>query len=88
MEDGISILVKPVPAKHPCAISVTAAGIFILAMPEQPEKQYSPKRVTPEGISILVKLRQFEYLQPIITQYFIDNKSEIWLLFLIAHSKR
>ncbi|UVQ47479.1 hypothetical protein NXY11_04325 [Parabacteroides faecis] len=31
---------------------------------------------------------QEEYLQPIITQYFIDNKSEIWLLFLIAHSKR
>ena len=32
--------------------------------------------------------KQFSYLQPIITQYFIDNKSEIWLLFLIAHSKR
>lgn len=31
---------------------------------------------------------QVLYLQPIITQYFIDNKSEIWLLFLIAHSKR
>lgn len=31
---------------------------------------------------------QLGYLQPIITQYFIDNKSEIWLLFLIAHSKR
>lgn len=31
---------------------------------------------------------QEQYLQPIITQYFIDNKSEIWLLFLIAHSKR
>lgn len=31
---------------------------------------------------------QHAYLQPIITQYFIDNKSEIWLLFLIAHSKR
>ena len=30
----------------------------------------------------------YMYLQPIITQYFIDNKSEIWLLFLIAHSKR
>lgn len=30
---------------------------------------------------------QEKYLQPIITQYFIDNKSEIWLLFLIAHSK-
>lgn len=34
------------------------------------------------------KRRQSQYLQPIITQYFIDNKSEIWLLFLIAHSKR
>ena len=32
--------------------------------------------------------KQMKYLQPIITQYFIDNKSEIWLLFLIAHSKR
>ena len=32
--------------------------------------------------------KQHKYLQPIITQYFIDNKSEIWLLFLIAHSKR
>lgn len=36
----------------------------------------------------LKKKKQFKYLQPIITQYFIDNKSEIWLLFLIAHSKR
>ena len=34
------------------------------------------------------RLVQSSYLQPIITQYFIDNKSEIWLLFLIAHSKR
>lgn len=34
------------------------------------------------------RLEQIQYLQPIITQYFIDNKSEIWLLFLIAHSKR
>lgn len=33
-------------------------------------------------------IKQCMYLQPIITQYFIDNKSEIWLLFLIAHSKR
>ena len=38
----------------------------------------------------LMAVGQFHrwYLQPIITQYFIDNKSEIWLLFLIAHSKR
>ncbi len=39
------------------------------------------------GFMYLLKL-QTGYLQPIITQYFIDNKSEIWLLFLIAHSKR
>ena len=38
--------------------------------------------------SIDISLYQLLYLQPIITQYFIDNKSEIWLLFLIAHSKR
>lgn len=38
-----------------------------------------------EGIETYI---QHVYLQPIITQYFIDNKSEIWLLFLIAHSKR
>ena len=30
---------------------------------------------------------QSMYLQPIITQYFIDNKSEIWSLSLIVHSK-
>ena len=40
------------------------------------------------GITISFRLVQPLYLQPIITQYFIDNKSEIWLLFLIAHSKR
>lgn len=40
------------------------------------------------GIVMLVRELQDAYLQPIITQYFIDNKSEIWLLFLIAHSKR
>lgn len=39
----------------------------------------------PEGD---LRKKQCLYLQPIITQYFIDNKSEIWLLFLIAHSKR
>ena len=44
--------------------------------------------VTLSGILMLVSETQPQYLQPIITQYFIDNKSEIWLLFLIAHSKR
>lgn len=38
--------------------------------------------------TIWFRLEHNLYLQPIITQYFIDNKSEIWLLFLIAHSKR
>lgn len=41
------------------------------------------------GIGTYIRqIKQILYLQPIITQYFIDNKSEIWLLFLIAHSKR
>ena len=40
------------------------------------------------GKFIFCRREQITYLQPIITQYFIDNKSEIWLLFLIAHSKR
>ena len=59
-----------------------------LVKPLQPEKAPPPIEVTLEGIVIHVKPLQYEYLQPIITQYFIDNKSEIWLLFLIAHSKR
>ena len=44
--------------------------------------------VTLFGMVTEVRWLQKRYLQPIITQYFIDNKSEIWLLFLIAHSKR
>lgn len=55
---------------------------------EQPLNALSPIVVTLAGISIAVNEVQPKYLQPIITQYFIDNKSEIWLLFLIAHSKR
>lgn len=39
-------------------------------------------------LMLLICFIRVWYLQPIITQYFIDNKSEIWLLFLIAHSKR
>ena len=54
----------------------------------QPQKALSPIVVTLLGIFMLVRDLHSAYLQPIITQYFIDNKSEIWLLFLIAHSKR
>lgn len=54
----------------------------------QPKKALSPIFVTLFGMVTEVSALQLWYLQPIITQYFIDNKSEIWLLFLIAHSKR
>ena len=51
-------------------------------------KVSTPIAVTLLGMVTDVRELQYLYLQPIITQYFIDNKSEIWLLFLIAHSKR
>ena len=54
----------------------------------QKPKAYFPIVVTLLGMVTEVRELQSLYLQPIITQYFIDNKSEIWLLFLIAHSKR
>lgn len=40
-----------------------------------------------QGKNIVIKRIQELYLQPIITQYFIGNKSEIWSLSLIVHSK-
>lgn len=65
------------------------SGSTNLPVKPHPIKAPSPIDVTLEGISKSpVRLLQRLYLQPIITQYFIDNKSEIWLLFLIAHSKR
>ena len=76
----------PQPEKADAPIEVTF-GIVIDVKFLQPEKADSPIEVT-FGIAIEVKFIQPLYLQPIITQYFIDNKSEIWLLFLIAHSKR
>ena len=51
-------------------------------------KTFSPKRFMILDWILDGRLSQSSYLQPIITQYFIDNKSEIWLLFLIAHSNR
>lgn len=53
----------------------------------QSSKELGPITFTLLGMIIDV-IGHSLYLQPIITQYFIDNKSEIWLLFLIAHSKR
>lgn len=69
-------------------MEVTELGIVNEVRLEQPEKVLSPIVVTEAEIVNAVRLLHNLYLQPIITQYFIDNKSEIWLLFLIAHSKR
>ena len=51
------------------------------------DKEEDTKRV--EKLDKLKNVPRFQklYLQPIITQYFIDNKSEIWSLPLIVHSK-
>ena len=62
--------------------------MLILLKDLQPLKALFPILDTLFGMLIFLRDIQIKYLQPIITQYFIDNKSEIWLLFLIAHSKR
>ena len=86
---GIFMLVRELhEEKSHFPIVVTLFGIFMLVRDLQPKKAQSPIVVTLFGIFMLVRDLQPVYLQPIITQYFIDNKSEIWLLFLIAHSKR
>ena len=88
-DEGIMIDVKLLqPEKHHPPNVVIDEGIIMEVKRWQPAKQLHPNEVTDEGISMDVNPLQPSYLQPIITQYFIDNKSEIWLLFLIAHSKR
>ena len=69
-------------------MDVTPLPIVTEVNPVQPRNTKFPMDVTLLGIIIEVNPINIVYLQPIITQYFIDNKSEIWLLFLIAHSKR
>ena len=66
----------------------TLGGMVIEVRLLQPENTPEPILMTLGGMAIEVRHEHQKYLQPIITQYFIDNKSEIWLLFLIAHSKR
>ena len=70
------------------SIVLTLFPIFTFCRLVQALKASLPILVTLFGMVIEVRDLQYSYLQPIITQYFIDNKSEIWLLFLIAHSKR
>ena len=69
-------------------MEVTELGIVIAVKLVQEENALLPIDFTELPIVTVFKLVHYSYLQPIITQYFIDNKSEIWLLFLIAHSKR
>ena len=66
----------------------TTASLEISVILVQLSNAYSPIALTLSPICTFCRLVHSLYLQPIITQYFIDNKSEIWLLFLIAHSKR
>lgn len=53
----------------------------------QPEKHFIPISVTDAGSITFSKRLLIEYLQLIIPQYFISNKSGIWSLSLIVHSK-
>ena len=80
------ILVQLLNADIP--IVLTLFPIFTFCRLVQSAKANPPIVVTLFGMVTEVSALQRAYLQPIITQYFIDNKSEIWLLFLIAHSKR
>ena len=80
------ILVQLLNAAIP--IVLTLFPIFTFCRLVHLLKASLPISVTLFGMVTEVRALQSLYLQPIITQYFIDNKSEIWLLFLIAHSKR
>ena len=57
---------------------MTPLPISTVVKAEQSKKVDEPTEVTPSGILIVVKEEQPEYLQPVITQYFASNKSEIW----------
>ena len=80
------ILVQLSNAYSPIALTLSPICTFCRLV--HPLKASPPIVVTLFGMVTEVRELQPMYLQPIITQYFIDNKSEIWLLFLIAHSKR
>ena len=66
---------------------MTLLGITILVKEGQSAKTKLPIKVRPLPISTLANLEQLEYLQPVITQYFVRNKSEICHRPLRVHSK-
>ncbi|WP_287366485.1 hypothetical protein, partial [Prevotella sp.] len=59
-------------------IVVTLFGMVTEVRELQMLKAQPPIVVTLLGMVTEVRELQSSYLQPIITQYFIDNKSEIW----------
>lgn len=66
---------------------MTLLGIVIEVRFTQFKKTPAPSVVILLEILIDFKLIHFLYLQLIIPQYFISNKSGIWSLSLIVHSK-
>ena len=66
---------------------MTLLGIVIEVRFTQFKKTPAPSVVILLEILIDFKLIQLLYLQLIIPQYFISNKSGIWSLSLIVHSK-
>ena len=57
---------------------MTLSGIVILVNDVQFSNAERPISVTLLGSVIFVREVQLAYLQPVITQYFASNKSEIW----------
>ena len=66
------------PTNKPSPKEVKLAGIVMLVSEVQLENAESPIEVTLSGRVMLVSEVQPSYLQPVITQYFASNKSEIW----------
>ena len=66
------------PPKAFLQMKVIPFGIKMLFNSTQPKKVYGLILETPFGILIDERLVQRMYLQPVITQYFASNKSEIW----------
>ena len=75
------------PSKAYLPINVTLSGMVMEVRLLQPEKADCPTESTLSGIVMEVRLLQFSYLQPVITQYFVRNKSEICHRPLRVHSK-
>lgn len=83
----ISMLKKKMDARKVLAVDLYT-GVYEEEVLDAFSKEFSGRVMNVRDLMKPEKEIQSMYLQPIITQYFIDNKSEIWLLFLIAHSKR